>query len=346
MDVMRPPLLRVVLVMRRGYPRQFSVERVFREVTQALPVEIEASLVEVPYPSRGVLPRLRNMLFTARLQADVVHITGDVQYCALMVRRSRCLLTVLDLASLWRLSGWRRRVVLLLWYRLPVRHAGAVTTISRAVRDELVGLLPWAESKTMVIGCPVGREFEPPVECTSEVRTFQVLLVGAYPNKNVERVAAALQGLPVHIHVVGKLDQKQRDLMDQLSLSYYEVADLSDSEMRAAYHSSSALVFASTYEGFGLPILEAQACGVPVVTSSIPPMCDVAGGAAVLVDPYDEASIRHGVQTLLDDPGLRATLSKAGRLNAAAHSPTHVAARYADAYRRLKSDSALPPDPV
>lgn len=332
-----PPPTRVVLVMRRGGPGQFSVERVFRDVTEALPRDVEASLVEVPCSSRGVLPRLRNMLFTARLRADVVHVTGDIQYCLLATRRSRSVLTVLDLGSLWRLAGWRRWMLFLLWYRLPVRHAAAVTTISDAVRDELVQVLPRAAKKTTVISCPVGGIFSPAPDATVGPDTFRVLIVGTKPNKNLERMATALQGLPVHVHVVGDMHDGQRELMDRLGLSYFQVADLSDCEMRAAYRRSSVLLFASTYEGFGLPILEAQACGLPVITSFVPPMCDVAGDAAVLVDPADVASIRRGIEAVRLDADLRAALRDAGRLNAARYSRTLVAARYADVYRRVVS---------
>ena len=115
-DLHRPPRVRVKVVMRRPLPGQFSVERVFHDVVAALPTDIEASLVEVPHHSRGVVPRIRNILFTARLRADVIHIAGDIQYCALAVRPSRCVLTVLDLVSLRRLTGWRRRVLSLVWY--------------------------------------------------------------------------------------------------------------------------------------------------------------------------------------------------------------------------------------
>jgi glycosyltransferase involved in cell wall biosynthesis len=105
--------------------------------------------------------------------------------------------------------------------------------------------------------------------------------------------------------------------------------------MAAAYQQSSLLAFVSTYEGFGLPILEAQACGIPVVTSDIPPMCDVAGGAGILVNPQDKASIRRGVELAIGDTNLRLTLSKTGLLNAAQYTPTRIAGQYADTYRRI-----------
>lgn len=329
--------LRVTLVMRRPFPGNFSVERVFRDVATAFPPNIDASLVVVPCQSRGCLPRLRNLLFTARLRADVVHITGDIQYCALAVRRSRCVLTVLDLVSLRRLGGWRRRVLFMTWYRLPIARAGAVTTISEAVRADLLAELPDAASKTSVIGCPVGKEFAPRANSAPHSRTFRVLQVGTGANKNLERVATALKDLPVHLHVVGLMSDLQRRALEDLGLSYSQDSDLSDREMTLAYQESDLLVFASTYEGFGLPIIEAQACGTPVVTSCIPPMCDIAGDTAVLVDPYDISSIERGVKAILDDSILRSRLVQTGRANATRYSPDRIASEYADAYSRLAS---------
>ena len=77
---------------------------------------------------------------------------------------------------------------------------------------------------------------------------------------------------------------------------------LSDEELSALITGSKALVFASLYEGFGQPILEAFKCGVPVVTSNISSMPEVAGEAAALVDPYDVSSIKEGIETVLRGP--------------------------------------------
>lgn len=330
-----PDRLRVTLLMRRPFPGQFSVERVFRDIADALPRDIEASLVELPCLSVGVIPRLRNMLFAARIQADVVHITGDIQYCALAVRPRRCVLTVLDLVSLRRLTGWRRHVLSVLWYRLPARRASAITTISTATRDELVAHVPSASEKVAVIPCPVGEKFRPGPAETSDTESFRVLQVGTGPNKNLERVAAALDGLPVHLHIIGRLRDEQQRVLRNQALPMSHDADLSDAEVQAAYRRSNLLVFASTYEGFGLPILEAQASGVPVVTSDIPPMCDTAGKAAVLVNPYDTASIRQGVKAVMEDDQLRRTLIEAGTVNVARYSSSEIAAKYANLYRTL-----------
>ena len=86
-----------------------------------------------------------------------------------------------------------------------------------------------------------------------------------------------------------------------------------DQTLAALYRLASVFAFPSLYEGFGLPPLEAMACGTPVVTSNVSSIPEVVGDAAVQVDPYDTAAIAGGLERVLADPALRATLVARGR---------------------------------
>lgn len=90
-----------------------------------------------------------------------------------------------------------------------------------------------------------------------------------------------------------------------------------DAALRALYHAALALVYPSLGEGFGLPIVEAMACGCPVVTSTVSSMPEVAGDAALLVDPHDVAALSGSLRDLLAAPALRADLAERGRARAA-----------------------------
>jgi glycosyltransferase involved in cell wall biosynthesis len=98
------------------------------------------------------------------------------------------------------------------------------------------------------------------------------------------------------------------------------------------YRTSDVLLFPSTKEGFGVPIAEAQATGLPVVTSDLSPMREVAGEGAVLVDPLDVGSIRDGVHRVLEDLTYRRHLVEAGRRNVLRFAADSVAAAYAAVY--------------
>lgn len=321
--------------MRESLPGQHSVERLFESVCEQLPADIDAEIVRLPFPSQGFVPRLRNLTFTARLRADIIHVTGDVHYCALAVPRHRCLLTVLDHSSLHRLGGLRRWTYFLLWFRLPAWWATRITVISRATRDELVRGLPTTAAKTSIIPCPVGGSFLTVRRTPKQGRLFQVLMVGTGANKNLERMVRALESLPVHIRIIGALSPEQCTLLEASAVSYSAVAELSDEQMVREYAESDVLSFISTYEGFGLPIIEAQAVGLPVVTSNISSMPEVAGDGALLVDPFDVKAIEDAVALLIEKPDVAQVLTEKGFRNVESFRPDTIAEMYGQIYRNM-----------
>jgi glycosyltransferase involved in cell wall biosynthesis len=243
---------------------------------------------------------------------------------------------VLDLGSLRRLRGLRRWLVFLLWYRLPIWWARKVTTISHATRSDLITCIPRATAKVSVLPCPVAPIFVAGERGPMGRKPAHLLLIGTKPNKNVERVARALAGLPVHLRIIGRLSEGQRALLEEVQLSYSAKESLSDIELLREYVESDVLVFVSTYEGFGLPIIEAQAMGLPVITSSVSSMPEVAGAGALFVDPLDEQAIRSAIATVIKSPGLAAELVAKGRSNAKGFTSDAVAQRYAAMYRELR----------
>ena len=103
---------------------------------------------------------------------------------------------------------------------------------------------------------------------------------------------------------------------------------------------AEAFLFPSLYEGFGMPILEAMACGTPVLTSDATATSEVAGGHALLVDPSDPQSIAQGIHTMATDAALRERLSRAGVFHAAKFSWDDVATQYQVLFERLQASAA------
>jgi len=166
-------------------------------------------------------------------------------------------------------------------------------------------------------------------------RLTQVLQVGTNPNKNLERLVQAIAPLPVHLRIVGSLSEEQQVLLNTSGLSYSSVANLSEEDLVGEYSGSDVLTFLSTYEGFGLPIVEAQAVGLPVITSNVSSMPEVAGDGAVLVDPFSYEAIRDAVVRLLESPDLAEQLVTRGRQNVQRYLPGAIARMYADIYREM-----------
>ena len=103
------------------------------------------------------------------------------------------------------------------------------------------------------------------------------------------------------------------------------------------------LIFVSYYEGFGLPVIEAQATGRAVVTSNIEPMNTISGGGACLVDPFDVNSIREGILKVINEEKYREELIEKGRDNVKQFHPARIAAAYEEIYNQLYADQDKTP---
>jgi len=162
-----------------------------------------------------------------------------------------------------------------------------------------------------------------------------VLQVGTTENKNIERLAAALCGMPCRLHVVGALSARQLRALRDNRIDYVPSVGLSREQMAALYREADIVALVSTYEGFGLPIVEAQATGRVVVTSNAFSMPEVAGGAACLVDPLSVESIREGLIKVATDEAYRTRLIDAGFENVHRFRCNSIAEAYASLYERV-----------
>ena len=222
----------------------------------------------------------------------------------------------------------------MLWYWLPVRRSQLVVTISEATRTALLDSVRCDPAKVVVIHNPVSAEFQP-VRGAFDATHPRILHIGITPNKNLERVAQALAGIDCTLVVIGPLSAEQSAMLVHQGIAFENHSNLPRDELLDQYIRCDLLLFASTYEGFGLPIIEAQAVGRPVVTSDLAPMPEAAGGAACLVDPYDVPAIRRGVLRVIDDAAYRDDLVARGLRNVERFRAVRVAARYAQLYRAL-----------
>lgn len=327
---MRP---RVVMFVRRPFPHQHSIEQVFDVVREHLPDRFDVEKVIASRHSTGIVNRVRSILDARRRQGDVDHIVGDVHFLALGLDPSRTVLTIHDCEFMERATAVKRWLYLWLWLRLPVARSRVVVVPSDAVVEDLRRYVRAAAAKLRVIPDPVSPAFDEAVAARPFVAERpRILHVGTRPNKNLERAIRALEGMPVRLVVLGPLDAAQRELLGRCGIGFEEHVDVPPDDVVRLYRDADLLLFASTKEGFGVPVIEAQAAGRPVVTSDLSPMREVAGDGACLVDPFDVGSIREGVRRVIEDAAYRERLVEAGRRNVRRFAAETVASSYAAVY--------------
>ncbi|MGA2032741.1 MAG: glycosyltransferase family 1 protein [Thermoguttaceae bacterium] len=327
-------VMQVTFFHRRPQEDQISVERVFAQVRAALPAMVEPRVAESTFRSRGFWPRLYNAIEAVFRQGDVNHVTGDVHFLDILLAKKKTLLTIHDCVVLERLHGLRWWLFFFFWYWLPARRASIITVISRSAKRELLRYLRCDPAKIRVVHNPCPREFHPAPRPFNEQNPL-ILQVGTRSNKNLLRLAEALRGIRCRLRIVGRLTDEQIGKLQDCRIDYSAVAEISDDEIADEYRRCDMLVFVSTYEGFGMPIIEAQATGRPVVTSNIFSMPEVAGAAAALADPFDAASIRATVLRVIRNGDYRAALIRRGYENTKRFSPRQIALQYAALYREL-----------
>lgn len=296
---------------------------------------LPAGIARLPLPLRTFWLQIYLPRVLRRQDLDVCHFTN---YLAPLSAPSPSVVTFHDMSLFLLPDTYLRRQVLAIRPFLPLvaRQADAIITPSESARRDLLTRLPEAAGRVHVVYEAAGARFRP---VTDRARLDQVarqyclpdrflLFVGTVePRKNLLRVVEALAQLRragdcASLVIAGQMGWKSRDLLAlienlDLGSAVHFLGYVPDDDLPAIFSQAAALIFPSLDEGFGLPVLEAMACGAPVVTSNTGAVAEIAGSAAVLVDPRRSAAIAEGLATVLGDDTLRQILIAAGSARSA-----------------------------
>jgi len=180
----------------------------------------------------------------------------------------------------------------------------------------------------------VSDEFKPHKK-TFNSECPRILQIGTKENKNLQRVSKALHGIQCKLVIVGDLSKEQRLDLGNGEIDFENHVGLNRVELVSQYQQADIVMFASLYEGFGMPILEANAVGRVVVLSRLFSMPEVGGDSACYVDPYVVADIRDAVVRISRDVEYRNRLIGRGFKNVGRFFPKVIAAKYANVYREV-----------
>ncbi|MCR4667600.1 MAG: glycosyltransferase family 4 protein, partial [Desulfovibrio sp.] len=231
-------------------------------------------------------------------------------------------------------------------------RADRIITVSNAVRNELLSLFSLPEEKVETIPNGVDHAIFSPVplnDCLDmrsrlHVPEHFILHVGSLsPRKNPETLLTAISLLPKTLRrhyplvLAGVEETTHPDLLNRLAAMPFVrlLSHVSDPDLSKLYNTADLMVHPSLYEGFGLPVLEAMACGCPVLTSTDPALLETGGGAASHVDARDAEGMALKIRNLLEDERLREEKSVDGLKEASRFSWHASAKRHLDLFWKL-----------
>jgi alpha-1,3-rhamnosyl/mannosyltransferase len=228
------------------------------------------------------------------------------------------------------------------------RRADGLIAVSESTRLDAIRVLGIAPEKITTIHSGIADAFfDPPGEAIDKVRLRYglarpfVLFVGTIePRKNLDLLLDAFESLPLVLRdhyqlvIAGPIGWNSHRTAKRLDMVRY-LGYIPEPDLAPLTAAAEAFVYPSLYEGFGFPVAQAMAAGVPVITSNVSSLPEVAGNAALLVDPRSQSELHNALARLLTSPELRISLAAAGRERARAFRWEECAAKSLEFFRKL-----------
>ncbi len=319
--------------------------------TAATNFHIEHSRWDTRSPMMRVLwEQIQQPRVLRRIQADLVHAPVFV---GPLIAPCPMVATIHDLSFIRYPHLFRRanRLYLTLMTRLSARRAQRLIAVSEHTARESAQLLGVPQDRITVVYHGVDSTFRPlPADEVAAFREHRglpesfVLFVGTLePRKNLTRLMEAFAHLDcgrTALVLAGGKGWLYDELFSSIEALGLEQSVLfpgyvPNEELPLWYNAATAFAYPSLYEGFGMPVTEAQACGTPVLTSSTTSLPEAAGEAALLVDPQDTEAIAAGLEQLLNDKGLRKSLRERGLAHARTFTWSRTARETVQVYRQV-----------
>ncbi|MBC2839276.1 glycosyltransferase family 1 protein [Robiginitalea sp. SC105] len=321
---------KIILLYRLQSPDRKSIENVFKPLERLGFVHRK----ELPCDLKSPSDVFRLFWFAFSVKEKNIHITGDVHYMAFFLFWKKTILTIHDCNHYEILGGMKKWLMGFLWYRLPMKFANAITVISPFTKNQLDAHFKIAGAKTHVIPnsfIPVEKR-----KVVKDATGFTILTIGSLELKNQLRLAKAILNIPnARLCLVGRINAELKRFLELNQIDFVQHFNIQRKELEECYNSSDLLFFASTREGFGLPILEAQSCGLPVLTSDRSSMPFVAGNGAHLVDPYNIEEIRKSIIKIMNDNTYRVELIQKGYENTQRFSQQQFTLSFMKLYKEV-----------
>ena len=318
--------------------KNLSIEGIFQTMSACLKSELDVT----EHYFTNKLSRIQNTLAAAQYASTINHITGDIHYVALGLRGKVNILTIHDFGhyEATMANTLKHLFYKTFWFDLPLKHVQHVTVVSEFTKQKLIKYTRFPANKVTVIPNPVKKVFthSPKAKANSIPK---ILMVGSGKHKNLNNLIEACIGLSCHIDIVGWPESALIEKLNQNKISYTLHQGITDEQLNERYSECDMLYFASFHEGFGMPIIEAQWVGRPVITSNIGAMIELAKDTAYIVDPHKPEEIKNAITALATNDALYQQYAEKGRANAMPYAYQQIARQYLQLYKNVASELQL-----
>ena len=315
----------------------FSIGKVFAPIENEMKKYAEVDSIYLPVANYSLKGLWKNIRYAQNQcknkEYDIVHITGTENYLIPFLRKQKIVVTVHDLNS-FVANSFIKNVLKNILFVKSLQIADIITCISDKTKSEVLSRIKGVKNKIITIYNPINPKYIYKPKVFNEKEPV-ILHVGTKSNKNLENTIKALIGIKCHLRIIGNLSPIQKDCLLQNNFNFTNVWGLSDDEILQEYRDADIINFPSYYEGFGMPIIEGQAIGRLVITSDMEPMRTVAGGGAILCNPYDIESIRKAYLKAISDSNYREDIIKVGMENVENYRLEYITEKYLHLYKSL-----------
>lgn len=322
--------MKVVLVFRKKIAGRYSLENVFNPLKPYLNKNHKLKI----YYTNGWKFLLMDIFFLRSMKADVYHIVGDVNYFSIFLPKKKTVLTIPDIGHYTQnLKNFKKFFYKLLWIKLPIHSSFIVTTISKFSKKQILKTVK-KNYQIKVIPCSYRKEIKFSKRKINKHK-LKILFIGTGKNKNLKSLINTAKFTNWKITIVGKISLHDKFLLKKYKIQYKNFINLSFKDIIKTYKVNDILCFISLHEGFGLPIIEAQKSGMPVVASNIEPIKSVAGNGALLVNPMKTRDIKKNILKIANNVNYKNQLVLNGVKNIRRYQPSIIANQYNNIYKKL-----------
>lgn len=313
----------------------YSINKVTQTIIKDFPNKLEFF---VPGRRASIHDVIRNICFIIkhRDKKAINHVTGDIHYGILGLIGCKSILTIHDtnVVDSHQCSRMKQLIFKWVWFKIPLMLSASIVCISNATKESVKRFTRRGDIRVIYNAIDETIHYYP--REISLKTMYNVLLIGTAPNKNTIRMIKALKDLPVIVTIIGPLSEEQKQCIVECGVTCKQVEGVTDAEIDIFYSKADLVCFCSLSEGFGMPVIEANRSGCPVICSNIPVLREVGGGAAYYVNPLCIEDIRHGIVSLLNEPEERKRLVCLGIENAKRFDVSSIREQWINLYKEVE----------